>query len=74
LTRAATPTNLAGIVSAICADGSGRRDPVHWKPILANIIRYLSKAALLSAKIAIVALPSLARAQSGSAGGSIDRA
>ena len=33
--------------------------------------RYLTKAALLSATLAIVALPGLARAQSGSAGGSI---
>jgi len=39
--------------------------------ILANIVRSLTKAALLSATLAIVALPSLARAQSGSAGGSI---
>ena len=39
--------------------------------ILPNIIRYLTKAALLSASLAIVALPNLARAQSGSAGGSI---
>jgi hypothetical protein len=39
--------------------------------ILPNIIRYLTKAALLSATLAIVALPGLARAQSGSAGGSI---
>ena len=39
--------------------------------ILPNVIRYLTKAALLSATLAIVALPGLARAQSGSAGGSI---
>ena len=39
--------------------------------ILPNIIRYLTKAALLSATLAIVALPSLGHAQSGSAGGSI---
>ena len=39
--------------------------------ILASIIRHLIKAVLLSATLAIVALPSLARAQSGSAGGSI---
>jgi len=39
--------------------------------ILANIIRSLAKATLLSATLAIVALPSLVRAQSGSAGGSI---
>jgi len=38
---------------------------------LASIIRRLSKAALLSAIVAIVALPGLARAQSGSAGGNI---
>jgi hypothetical protein len=39
--------------------------------ILASIIRHLIKAVLLSATLAIVALPGLARAQSGSAGGSI---
>ena len=39
--------------------------------ILPNVIRYLTKAALLSVTLAIVALPGLARAQSGSAGGSI---
>jgi hypothetical protein len=38
---------------------------------LPNLIRYLTKAALLSATLAIVALPSLGHAQSGSAGGSI---
>jgi hypothetical protein len=36
-----------------------------------KIIRYLAKAALLSATLAFVALPGQARAQSGSAGGSI---
>jgi hypothetical protein len=36
-----------------------------------NAIRYLVKAALLSATLAVVALPGMARAQSGSAGGSI---
>ena len=36
-----------------------------------NVIRHLVKAALLSATLAIVALPEMARAQSGSAGGSI---
>ena len=36
-----------------------------------DVIRYLVKAALLSATLAIVALPDMARAQSGSAGGSI---
>ena len=39
--------------------------------ILPNLIRYLTRAALLSATLAIVALPSLGHAQSGSAGGSI---
>ena len=39
--------------------------------IMQEIIRYLAKAALLSAALAIVALPDMARAQSGSAGGSI---
>jgi hypothetical protein len=38
---------------------------------LANLIRDLINAALLSTTLAIVALPGLARAQSGSAGGSI---
>lgn len=43
---------------------------MHWKPVyLPNIIRYLSKAVVLSATL--VALPSLTHAQSGSAGGSI---
>ena len=36
-----------------------------------EITRYLVKAALLSATLAIAALPDMARAQSGSAGGSI---
>ena len=35
------------------------------------VIRYLAEAALLSATLAVVALPGLVRAQSGSAGGSI---
>jgi hypothetical protein len=39
--------------------------------ILPNLIRSLTRAALLSATLAIVALPSLGHAQSGSAGGSI---
>jgi len=39
--------------------------------ILPNVIRHLTKPALLSATLAVLALPSLARAQSGSAGGSI---
>ena len=36
-----------------------------------KFIGYLAKAALLSATLAVVALPDMARAQSGSAGGSI---
>ena len=36
-----------------------------------NVIRYLAKAALLSATLAVVPLPGMARAQSGSTGGSI---
>ena len=36
-----------------------------------NVIRTLVKAALLSATLAVVAFPGMARAQSGSAGGSI---
>lgn len=39
--------------------------------IMPNVIRYLAKAALLSATLSVVALPGMARAQSGSAGGSI---
>jgi hypothetical protein len=39
--------------------------------IMQNVIRYLAKVALLSATLAVVALPGQARAQSGSAGGSI---
>ena len=39
--------------------------------IMQKIIRYLGKAAALSATLAVVALPGLAGAQSGSAGGSI---
>jgi hypothetical protein len=38
---------------------------------LADLIRYLAKAALLPATLAIVALPDPAHAQSGSSGGSI---
>jgi hypothetical protein len=41
------------------------------RSILANLIRYPTKAVLLSATLVVVALPNLARAQSGSAGGSI---
>jgi hypothetical protein len=36
-----------------------------------NVIRYLAEAVLVSATLAVVALPDLALAQSGSAGGSI---
>ena len=39
--------------------------------MIPNVIRYLEKAAVLSATLAVVALPDLAGAQSGSAGGSI---
>jgi hypothetical protein len=39
--------------------------------MMQNVIRHLVKAALLSATLAVVALPGMARAQSGSAGGSI---
>ena len=61
------------ILSApFCADGSGRRDLfIGNQCILPNIIRYAAKAALPSATLAIVVLPSLGHAQSGSAGGSI---
>ena len=59
-----------------------RREVCGWGPIvrtlfignqciLPNVIRHLTKPALLSATLAVLALPSLARAQSGSAGGSI---
>ena len=65
-------------IGAMGGDGSGRQDPVDWEAlfignqfILPDVIRYLTKAALLSATLAVVALPGLARAQSGSAGGSI---
>ena len=48
------------------------RGPAHWKPAhMQNVIRYLGKAAVLSAALAAVALPDLAGAQSGSAGGSV---
>jgi hypothetical protein len=59
-----------------------RREVCGWGPIvrtpfignqciLPNVIRHLTKAALLSATLAVLALPGLVRAQSGSAGGSI---
>ena len=69
LTSAPTPANLAAL-SAMCADGL-RTLFIGNQCILPNVIRYLTKAALLSVTLAIVALPGLARAQSGSAGGSI---
>ena len=55
------------------ADGSCGQDPLHLENqcIMQEITRYLVKAALLSATLAIAALPDMARAQSGSAGGSI---
>jgi hypothetical protein len=62
--------NLAGFRHDACR--RVRQDPVHWESvILPNVIRYLKTVALLSATLAVVALPELARAQSGSAGGSI---
>jgi hypothetical protein len=59
-------------IGAMCADGSSRQDLfIGNQCIMPNIIRYLTKAVLLSATLAVVALPGLAHAQSGSAGGSI---
>jgi hypothetical protein len=59
-----------------------RREVCGWGPIvrtlfignqciLPNVIRHLTKPALLSATLAVLALPGPVRAQSGSAGGSI---
>ena len=69
LTRAATSANLAAL-SARWVRPSGPC-PLEIVCILPNVIRHLSTAALLSATLAVVVLPGLARAQSGSAGGSI---
>ena len=69
MTGAATPANLVGIM---CCTGQAVRTLfIGNQCILPNLIRYLTKAVLLSATLAIVALPSLGHAQSGSAGGSI---
>jgi hypothetical protein len=69
LTRAATSANLAAL-SALWVRPSGSCS-LEIVCILPNVIRHLTAAALLSATLAVVALPDLARAQSGSAGGSI---
>jgi hypothetical protein len=60
-------------IGVLFADGSCHQAPLHLENqcIMQEFIRYLAKAALLSAALAMVALPDLARAQSGSAGGSI---
>ena len=72
MTGAATPANLAGIIAPFVPTGPAVRTLfIGNQCILPNIIRYLTEAALLSATLAIVALPSLGHAQSGSAGGSI---
>jgi hypothetical protein len=69
LTGAATSANLAAL-SARWVRPSGPCS-LQTVCILPNVIRHLTAAALLSATLAVVALPDLARAQSGSAGGSI---
>ena len=72
MTGAATPANLAGIIAPFVPTGPAVRTLfIGNQCILPNLIRYLTEAALLSATLAIVALPSLGHAQSGSAGGSI---
>jgi hypothetical protein len=58
---------LLGVICTILTE-----NPARWNQhIMQKIIRYLAKPALLSATLAFVALPGLAHAQSGSAGGSI---
>ena len=52
--------------------GPAARTPfVGSQPNMPSVFRYVVKAALLSATLATVPLPGMARAQSGSAGGSI---
>jgi hypothetical protein len=71
LTGATTRANLACIARAIGSTFSRQSLFIGNQSILADLIRYLTKAVLLPAALAIVALPDPARAQSGSSGGSI---
>jgi hypothetical protein len=73
LTTAAGPAILAADRRTVCRCLWGRQAPLHLENqcIMQDVIRYFVKAALLSVTIATVAMPDLARAQSGSAGGSI---
>jgi len=72
LTGAATPANLAGIVSAIFTDGSGRQDSVHWKPVYFAKPHSISDQGRPAVSHACHRCPAEpGHAQSGSAGGSI---
>ena len=73
LTSAARPANLCRNIDAVCADGPGPPGSCSLKSrcMMRSIIRYLAKAALQSVTLAVVALPGVAHAQSGSTGGSI---
>ncbi len=72
MTSAARPANLTAIsVRCVAGRPAARTLFIGNQHIMQNVIRYLAKGALLSATIAVVALPGLAHAQSGSAGGSI---
>jgi hypothetical protein len=63
---------LRFLLAAECTEGSGRLVVFTGNQfIMPNLIRVLAKAALLSAAFVVVAAPGTARAQSGSAGGSI---
>lgn len=72
LTSAERPGNLVAR-SARCVpmDRAAKTLFTGNQRTMQNVIRYLVRAALLSAALAVVALPGMARAQSGSAGGSI---
>jgi hypothetical protein len=72
LTSAARPGNLAALSARRVPMGRAAR-PLFTgnQRTMQNVSRYLVKAALLSATLTFVALPDMARAQSGSAGGSI---
>ena len=72
MTRAARPANLAALSAPRVPLGPAASTLfIRNRCIMQNVIRYLVKAALMSAALAVVALPGVARAQSGSAGGSI---
>ena len=72
MTRAARPANLAAAIGAVWPMGPAARTLfIGNRCIMQNVIRYLVKAAVMSALLAVVALPCVALAQSGSAGGSI---